>query len=101
MGYSMRGSDIERDRWYHHWIMEGFAAFEQIVAQEERAGPFCAGASPGMAECFLIPQMWNARRFKAPLEEFPTLLAIETAAYQMQAFQDADPDAQPDAPQRE
>lgn len=85
---TLGASDEARDAWIHQWIGEGFAALEQMAGE----GPFLAGARPGIADVFLIPQIYNARRFEAPLEAYPKLLRADAAAQQLRAFADAHPD---------
>lgn len=78
------------DDWYRHWIVQGFTALEQIARQ--RVGRFLSGDRPGLADICLVPQMFNARRFDTPLEDFPTLVAIDAAARELEAFAAAHPD---------
>ena len=85
-----------RAAWYQHWVAAGFAALEQMLQGQAQA--FCAGATPGMADCCLVPQLYNARRFQVPLQAYPRLLQIEAACLQLDAFQKAAPENQPDAP---
>lgn len=80
--------DDERDRWTRHWIADGFAALEAMAGD----GPFLGGDAPGIADCFLVPQMFNARRFSVPLEAFPKLVAADAAATALPAFAAAHPD---------
>lgn len=84
------------DRWYKHWITQGFTALETLLAP--RAGPFALGESVSMVDLYLVPQLFNARRFDTPLEAFPTLTAIETACLALDAFARARPEVQEDAP---
>lgn len=81
--------DDIRDRWYRHWIIEGFTALESMAAG---AGPFLGGDAPNIADVFLVPQMANARRFEVPLGDFPTLLACDDTARGLEAFAAAAPD---------
>src|SRR4051795_11867346 len=74
---------------------EGLAACEMLIAGE--SDPFCFGATPGLADLCLIPQLGNARRFGVDLSAFPRLLQAEAAAKEIKAFADAAPDKQPDA----
>lgn len=83
--------------WYRHWITLGFTALETLLAQSPETGVFCHGNTPGLADCCLIPQIANSRRFATPLEAFPTIRRIEEACLALPAFQQAAPDAQPDA----
>jgi maleylacetoacetate isomerase len=78
-----------RDRWYRHWITEGFTALEAMAAG---AGPYLGGDAPNIADVFLVPQMANARRFETPLGEFPTLVACDANAAALDAFAAAAPD---------
>jgi len=78
-----------RDRWYRHWIVEGFDALEAMAG----AGRYLGGDAPGIADCCLVPQMYNARRFDVPVDDFPRLVEIDAACRELQAFQRAHPDA--------
>ncbi len=93
------GLDAERrDAWYRHWVEEGFRALETQLASEAGTGRFCHGDTPGLADCCLVPQVYNARRYGCDLEAFPTLLRIDAACAELEAFQAAAPERQPDAP---
>ena len=83
------------DAWAARWILPGFEALEALVARH--GDGWCFGDAPTLADCYLIPQIYSARRFNVPLEAFPRLLAIDTLASQHPAFIAAHPDAQPDA----
>ena len=91
------GDDAAKLAWYQHWIAEGLAGVEGLVARSGRAGVFCCGDEPGMADLFLVPQIANARRFNCPLDNYPTLVAIDARASALLAFQRAAPAAQGDA----
>ncbi len=86
------------NEWYHHWIVEGFTALEEMLSTSKETGKYCHGDVPGLADVYLIPQIWNARRFNTPLDAFPTLVRIEKACNRLKAFKDAAPENQPDAP---
>jgi maleylacetoacetate isomerase len=88
--------DDARRAWYHYWIAEGLRALEARLAAERETGKFCHGDAPGLADCCLVPQLFNARRFKCELSGYPTLLAIEKNCQALEAFQRAAPDKQPD-----
>lgn len=81
------------DDWYARWITSGFEAIEQLVAP----GPYAFGDTVTLADVFLVPQVFNARRFKVPLDAFPKICAAETACLALPAFASAAPEAQPDA----
>jgi len=78
------------DRWYAHWISEGLPALEAMAAP--RAGDFLFGNAPTGADVCLVPQLYNARRFNVPLDDYPTLLRAEENANRLEAFAAAHPD---------
>ena len=84
--------------WYRHWVGLGLDALEADVARGA-AGRFCHGDSPGLADCCLVPQLFNARRFECDLSRYPNLLAIEANCMAIAAFRDAAPENQIDAEQ--
>jgi maleylacetoacetate isomerase len=77
-----------RNDWTRHWIAEGFAALEAMAGD----GPYLGGEAPGLADIFLVPQMFNARRFDTPLGAYPKLVAADAAASALPAFAAAHPD---------
>ena len=83
--------------WYRHWIAEGLRPLEVMLAGDRAPGKFCHGDTPGLADCCLVPQLANARRFKCDVAPYPTLVAIEQNCLALEAFQRAAPDQQPDA----
>ncbi len=83
------------DNWAGRWITPGFEALETLVTRH--GGGWSYGDTPGLVDCYLIPQIYSARRFNVPLAAFPGLLAIEAAAAEHPAFIAAHPDRQPDA----
>lgn len=84
--------------WYSHWIIEGFTALEALLAGNKETGKFCHGDKPGMADIYLVPQVWNACRFKVPMDAFPVITGIDAACNALEAFQAAAPENQPDTP---
>ena len=88
----------ERDSWTRHWILEGFDAMEALLRDHPATGTFCDGFSPTIADCCLVPQVYNARRFGVDMARYPTISAIEQACLELPEFRDAAPDRQPDAP---
>ena len=84
--------------WCQHWMTEGFAALEKLLAENKSSGKFCYGDSPTFADCYLIPQVSSARRFKVDLTPYPNIVAIDEHCRSLKAFDDADPVKQPDAP---
>lgn len=90
-------SDDNKDRWYRHWVETGLEVVERRLVGEGRAGAFCLGDTPGMADCLLVPQIFNAQRFKARLDHVPTVLRIHEACMKLDAFAKTHPSACPDA----
>lgn len=81
--------------WIRHWIEHGFEAVErQLAARPDR---FCHGDAPGLADCTLVPQVFNARRFGARLDHVPHVLRVHDACMALQAFASTQPSACPDA----
>jgi maleylpyruvate isomerase len=85
------------DTWYHHWVTEGFEALEMLLGSGSGSGPYCCGATVTMADVCLVPQVYNARRLKVPLDKFPKIVAIDAACQALPAFDKARPENQPDA----
>ena len=80
--------------WSRRWITEGLAAIEPVVAEHGRG--FAIGDTPTLADCCLIPQLYNARRFDTDLTPYPSLLAVEARALAHPAFHAAHPDQHSD-----
>jgi maleylacetoacetate isomerase len=86
--------DLETvDAWTRHWIEDGLQAVETMIAP----GPFCFGAQPTLADICLVPQVFNARRYKVDMAKFPKISAVDEACRQHPAFAAAAPAVQPDA----
>jgi maleylacetoacetate isomerase len=85
------------DAWCRHWVGEGLAAGERLLAREGGAGPFAFGAAPGLADICLVPQMFSADRFGLDLGPMPRLRAVREACEALPAFADAHPARQPDS----
>lgn len=83
----------EIDAWYHHWVNEGFEAIEAMI----QPAPYCCGAQVTLADLCLVPQVFNARRLKVPLERFPKIVAADAACLSLPVFDRARPENQPDA----
>jgi maleylacetoacetate isomerase len=85
-------SQEDVDRWYAHWITEGLTALEAMAIPT--AGKFLFGDAPTGADVCLVPQLYNARRFNVPLDNYPTLLRVDENANRIEAFAAAHPDRQ-------
>jgi len=95
------GGDLRQDKaaintWYSHWIARGFAAIEKWLA-DPQSGDCCNGDAPTLADCFLVPQVYNAERFGCDLAPYPRLRRITAHCRQLDAFRRAAPEHQPDA----
>jgi len=90
---TLKHEQAEIDAWYHHWVIEGFKAIEAMIAPS----PYACGSQVSLADVCLVPQVFNARRLKVPLEVFPKIVAAETACLKLPAFDKARPENQPDA----
>lgn len=89
--------DDSVNAWYHHWIEEGFGALEQDAKRATGDGRHMFGTAVTLADIYIVPQMYNARRFKCDLEPYPTLRAISAHLESLPAFAKAAPEQQPDA----
>jgi len=85
------GGDEVKAEWMRHFISKGLSAFEMLLAASD--GPFCHGRQPTMADCCLIPQLYNADRWGVDISGFARTLEARDAANALKAFQDAHPDA--------
>src|SRR6185437_760332 len=83
--------------WSRHWIETGFEAYEATVAKDHRTGAFSHGDLPTMADLCLVPQVFNAARFKVDMARYPTLQRIFATCMKHPAFDAAQPSKQPDA----
>ncbi|VXA94107.1 Maleylpyruvate isomerase [Luteimonas sp. 9C] len=86
-----------RTQWVARWVRDGLAAFEALLLQQG-AGEFCVGDAPTLADCALVPQLYNARRFGIDLAPYPTVRRIDAACAALPAFEAAVPERQADAP---
>lgn len=87
-------SNEQKTLWYRHWILEGFHSLEMQLQHSN--GQFCFGSQPTFADCCLIPQVYNAKRFKIDLSAFPKIESIYQHCLTLPAFLNATPEQQPD-----
>jgi len=93
-------SEAQKDVWYQHWITEGMATVETLLARADAMGAhgaYCFGANPTLADCCLIPQMTNAKRMGCDLSAYPRALAVFAHCTAHPAFAHAAPGMQPDS----
>lgn len=93
----LKVSEDAKDMWYRHWCEQGLAAVEAVLATDNRAGNFCYGDSPMLADCLLIPQIANAQRLNCDLSAMPTIMRINQTCLALESFANAAPARQPDA----
>lgn len=89
--------DAARSEWYRHWIGLGLTSIEEVLATSPQTGHCCHGDTPGLADCFLVPQVFNAQRFEADLAPYPNVRRIAEHCAGLPAFIAAHPARQPDA----
>jgi len=83
--------------WARHWVATGFDAYEASIAKDRNTGTFSHGNSPTIADIVLVPQVFNALRFKVDMSKYPTIRRINEACLKLPAFDAAQPEKQPDA----
>lgn len=88
----------EREHWIRHWIEKGFRALEDMLTEGHATGAFCEGDVPSLADCCLVPQVYNAHRFSVDMSAFPTIARIDAHCMELPEFDAARPEKQPDAP---
>ena len=91
----LKTSDEAKNGWYQHWVRLGLQAYEAQLAQQ--GGAFSHGEAPTLADCCLVPQIFNAQRFDCDLSGLPRTMAVFEACMKLPAFRDAQPSACPDA----
>lgn len=88
--------EVAKNTWYRHWVREGMLAFERQLEQHP-ASIYCWGNTPTMADCCLVPQIFNGQRFECDFSGLPRTMAVFDACMQLEAFQQAQPSRCPDA----
>lgn len=95
--HQLKVTDEAKAEWSRHWIGEGFGALEAMLAASPETGRFCHGDTPTLADCCLVPQVFNALRFEVDMSRFPTIARIHAACGELDAFAAAHPSRQPDS----
>lgn len=90
-------SEEQRNAWYRHWVETGLATLEAMLANDPRTGTCCHGDTPTLADVCLVPQIFNAQRFKARLDHVPAVMRIHQHCLTLPAFAQSVPALQPDA----
>lgn len=86
-----------KNRWYRHWVREGLEAFERQLARSPAGSTYCWGDTPTLADCCLVPQIFNGQRFDCDFSGLPRTMAAFEACMKLDAFQRAQPSQCPDA----
>ena len=98
--YLVRDLSVSEDAknvWYRHWVESGLEAVERQLDGHPSTGRFCHGDAPTLADCVLVPQIFNAQRFDCRLDHVPTVMRVFDACMQLPAFDAAQPSRCPDA----
>lgn len=98
VGKVLGAGEKQMKEWYAHWIHQGFSAYESLLVSSDKMGKFTCGDEVSLADLYLLPQLYNARRFHVPLTNYPNILKIENHALELEAFQKATPEMHPNAP---
>jgi maleylacetoacetate isomerase/maleylpyruvate isomerase len=91
---SLKVSEDDKDRWYRHWVETGLEVVERRLA--EQPSTYCHGETPTLADCVLVPQIFNGRRFDVPFDGLPRTMAAFEACMALPAFDQAQPANCPD-----
>ncbi len=93
----LKVGDEDKNRWYRHWVETGLEVVERQLAGHPETGRFCHGDTPGLADCVLVPQIFNARRMDCRVDHVPTVMRVFEACMAEPAFASTQPSACPDA----
>ena len=93
--HDLKLSEDDKNRWYRHWVESGLEVVErQLAAQPAR---FCHGDRPTLADCCLVPQVFNAQRFECRTDHLPNVMRVHASCMALEAFSRTQPSACPDA----
>ncbi|MEO7007709.1 MAG: glutathione S-transferase C-terminal domain-containing protein, partial [Caldimonas sp.] len=93
----LKVSEDDKNRWYRHWVETGLEAVERQLVRPGAAGRYCHGDTPTLADCVLVPQIFNAQRLDCRTDHLPTLMRVFDECMRLDAFQKSQPSACPDA----
>jgi maleylacetoacetate isomerase/maleylpyruvate isomerase len=95
--HELKVSEDAKNAWYRHWVEVGLEVVEHQIAGHPATGSFCHGDTPTLADCVLVPQIFNAQRLKCKLDHVPEVMRVFEHCMAQEAFQKAQPSACPDA----
>ena len=95
----LKVSEDDKNRWYRHWVETGLEVVERRLVEglAQRLSTFCHGDTPTLADCCLVPQIFNAKRFDCRLDHVPNVMRVFDACMALPAFEDTRPEKCPDA----
>lgn len=91
----LKVAEDDKDRWYRHWVETGLEVVERRLAAAPST--YCHGETPTLADCTLVPQIFNAQRFNCRLDHVPHVMRVFDACMKLPAFEDTRPEKCPDA----
>ena len=95
LSHELKVDEDAKNTWYRHWVRDGLEAFERQLAQGPRS-TYCFGDTPTLADCCLVPQIFNGQRFKVNFDGLPLTMGAFEQCMKLEAFQRAQPSACPD-----
>jgi len=93
--HDLKLAEADKDRWYKHWVETGLEVVERQLAA--RPMPYCHGDTPTLADCCLVPQIFNAQRMKCRTDHVPHTMRVFEACMRLPAFANTQPSQCPDA----
>jgi maleylpyruvate isomerase len=95
--HELKVTEEQKNAWYRHWLVGGLEVLEKHLARDPSSGPLCHGHSPTIADCLLVPQVFNAQRHGIDVSVYPNIARINAQCIEIPAFVKAHPSNQPDA----
>ncbi len=93
--HDLKVAEDDKNRWYRHWVESGLGAVERQLAAQPST--YCHGETPTLADCVLVPQIFNAQRFNSQLDHVPQVMRVFEACMKLPAFENTRPEKCPDA----
>ena len=93
----LKVSEDDKNRWYRHWVETGLEVVERQITKNGAGGPYCCGDTPTLADCALVPQIFNAQRLECRTDHVPTVMRAFESCMRLDAFSKTQPSMCPDA----